>query len=1648
MRQLLITKTLLLIGGIALWCFVPITVTKAQIAPDGTLSTNVNTSDGLNFTIDNGNRAGNNLFHSFREFSVPTGGAAFFNNALDVQNIFSRVTGGNISNIDGLIRANGTANLFLINPSGILFGPNARLNIGGSFLASTANSLLFEGEREFSATNTSATSLLTINIPVGLQFRDRTAGISVQTSTLEVQPGRTLALVGGDVVLSGANLKAAGGQVELGGLGGTGTVGLNLDSNFLSLNFPEGIARTDVSITNKASIDVRAGNGGSITVNAGNLEVSGESKIQAGIGEGLGTVDAKAGDINLNAIGAISIGQSSSVSNVVSSKATGQSGDIIITAGSLSLTDKAVISNGTFGQGNAGNTLIFVQDSLVLSDSKINNLVGGSNTIGNAGNIGISTASLSLFNRAEISNVVATGINNTTVKGNAGDIMVNTTGDISLMGGSRLFTTTFGLGNAGSLIIRAGGIISLDGVVGNFPSSILSNIASAGAGRAGNIDIQATSLFLSNGAQINSSNSSFLGNAGSIFVQVSDSVSLTGTNTAILSDNKSIGNGGDINIAARSVSLNDGSRLDANIAYRGNSGNIVVNAVDSVSLSNSNIRNLLQSTAVGNGGEINITTGSLSLTNGSEITSTLLGRGKAGNVEVNTSGSVSVSGGSLLRSDTFGQGDGGKVTIQSGGLVSFDGVGINGTSSGVVTTVNSEAVGNSGDINIQAGSISLTNGSKLTASTLGKGNAGNIYVQTQDSVSLTNSFISSVVSSQEAVGNGGNIYITTGSLFVKDGSQLSASTFLGNGNAGNVTITAHDLVSFDGIGSNGIASGASSAVELGAIGNGGNVTVTANSLLVTNGAEIEASTDGKGNAGNVVIQVTDTAIFNGGLARTIVSDRGEGKGGNVDLTTGSLFVNNGSQLAASTFGNGNAGNVTINARDIVSFDGIRSDGVASTAGSTVESGAVGNGGNITVTARSLSVTNGAALLASTYGRGNAGNVTLQVDDAILLDGNGGDQFTNPSGASSVIKSGAVGNGGNVTVTTGSLSMTNGAVLLATTSGKGNAGNVTVRANNEVFLDGSFINSPVTSGAVGNGGNIRIAARSISLVNDAGIGVSTFGNGNSGNVFLEASDSISFSGDGTSIASTVEAGAIGNGGNIDIKTGSLSLTNGAQVQTLVNESSGTLPGGRGNAGDVRIEARDAVTLTGTNNGVNSAIISSINSGAVGNGGNIDITARSLSLFDNAELNTSTVGQGNAGNVSVQTSDSVSLSNSSIFSRVEAGAVGDGGKIGIQSRSLSLTNRAGLFSNTFGQGNAGDIKLENRRLILRDGAAVTAATFSEGKGGTLTVIGSESVELSGTSTDGQFSTGLSTASQGDGSAGSLSISTGRLIIRDGAGVEVDGKGKGATGNLEVRADSIRLDRGILTAESVAGDRGNIILQSQDLRLRRTSSITTNAQGIATGGNINIDTGILAALGNSDIRANAQQGSGGQVRINAQAVFGLVPRTREDLENLLNTNDPNLLDPSRLPTSDITAISQQGGPQLQGSVQIITPGVDPSSGLIELPQTIVDPDALIAQNPCTLGKGSEFIVTGRGGLPPSPSEALSRGSVRVSLVEPTQPSTTGSNTAIKVRSPRSDSLPIVPAQGWRLNEKGQLVFTAYDPTGTGSNRLGRNLPTCPVR
>ena len=270
----------------------------AQVVPDQTLPVGERSqvSGDLNTQINGGAIRGNNLFHSFQQFSIPTGGSAAFNNPANITNILTRVTGSNISNIDGLIRANGTANLFLINPNGILFGANARLEVGGSFLASTAASLKFANGFEFSASNPQAPPLLTISAPIGLQYGNQIGDVRSQGAILQVPNGQTLALVGGNVSVDGGRLLAPGGRVALGGTLKTGTVGLNLDR---SLSFPDRISRADVALTNGALVDVIAGGGGEIAIAARNLDMSAGSRLLAGIGAGLGSAQAQAGKITI-----------------------------------------------------------------------------------------------------------------------------------------------------------------------------------------------------------------------------------------------------------------------------------------------------------------------------------------------------------------------------------------------------------------------------------------------------------------------------------------------------------------------------------------------------------------------------------------------------------------------------------------------------------------------------------------------------------------------------------------------------------------------------------------------------------------------------------------------------------------------------------------------------------------------------------------------------------------------------------------------------------------------------------------------------------------------------------------------------------------------------------------------------------------------------------------------------------------------------------------------------------------------------------------------------------------------------------------------------------------------------------------------------
>lgn len=276
---------------------------QSNIVPDNTLGAqssvvtpNVNINGIPSERIDGGAIRSANLFHSFGEFNIDSGRGAYFTNPAGIENIFSRVTGGNGTQIFGKLGVLGNANLFLINPSGIIFGKNASLDVKGSFVGTTASAIAFGNQGFFSATNPNNPELLTINpsafffnqiaaapIQNNSQASAGTAPIGLPTSGLRVPDGQSLLLLGGDVFNEGGWLRSPGGRIELGGLSGAGTVGLNISDRNFSLNFPANVALASVSLTDSADVNVASSGGGSIAVNARNMNVLGGSSLRAGI---------------------------------------------------------------------------------------------------------------------------------------------------------------------------------------------------------------------------------------------------------------------------------------------------------------------------------------------------------------------------------------------------------------------------------------------------------------------------------------------------------------------------------------------------------------------------------------------------------------------------------------------------------------------------------------------------------------------------------------------------------------------------------------------------------------------------------------------------------------------------------------------------------------------------------------------------------------------------------------------------------------------------------------------------------------------------------------------------------------------------------------------------------------------------------------------------------------------------------------------------------------------------------------------------------------------------------------------------------------------------------------------------------------------
>ena len=923
------------------------TTVSAQIMPDTTLPNNsvadtVTLPNGNVIEITGGTSTGSNLFHSFEQFSLPTGNTAWFNNDVTIDNIITRVTGGSISDIDGLIRANGTANLFLINPNGIIFGENAALDIGGSFIGSTADSIKFADGSEFSAVDPQAPPLLTVNIPMGLQYGTNNGDIVVRGSGnqlafnpdftvnrdsrpvgLEVNNGQTLALVGGNVFVEGGNLTAETGKIELGSVDSNSLVQLNSTSSGWSLDYGEVSNFKDINLSQAASLEVSGNGGGDVTLQGRQIIITDGSAILAdNVGDiNAGKLQVNASELLVVAGTAANLPFISRLSTDVAPGATGNGGDIELNGGTLIVTDGAQVISSTYGSGNTGNIRVKADDVELVSGSPIAfssgifTLVFGS---GNGGNV---------------------------------DVEAN---NIFVLDGAQAAALTFGAGAGGNLDAKANSIELTGTSPGGTSSSFATN--TEGSGQGGNLTIESEYLLVADGGAVQSSVFG-AGNGGNLLVKA-DRVELLrgapGVGASGLFANVepgATGDGGLLTIDTQSLLIADGAQAAVTTFGEGNAGLLEVKANEieligtSPGGSSSGLFSNVEQGAIGNGGQIDIETERLQISDGAQVASTTKSSGMGGTIEVKAD-EIEVIGGS------------------------------SNAPSGLFTAVEAQTSGNGGNLSIETGSLTLSDGAQIAISTAGSGHGGELNI-TANRVELIggSGFGASGIfgNAIASTGNGGNIELITNSLNIQDGATISASNFSSSGNAppgqgkaGNISIETNSL-KLDT--SSAIPSTITASTNA---GGGGQITLNvAEALTVNNGSQISADTQGSGDGGNIDITAHNVQLNSQGKIST--NSIGTGQAGNIAIAAGKEINANEGKITATSMQSG-GGNINLTT-DFLLMDN-------NSLVSTSVTDSTGGGGNLTIDSNYVIAQNNSDLRANAV-LGQGGNIDITTKVILL-----------------------------------------------------------------------------------------------------------------------------------------------------------------------------------------------------------------------------------------------------------------------------------------------------------------------------------------------------------------------------------------------------------------------------------------------------------------------------------------------------------------------------------------------------------------------------------------------------------------------------------------------------------------------------------------
>ncbi|MFA7279034.1 MAG: filamentous hemagglutinin N-terminal domain-containing protein [Sterolibacterium sp.] len=1342
---------------------------SAQIRTDTSLGKPAQNLTGPSFLIPEslGRLSGSNLFHSFQVFNINAGQSAnFTTSTAGLTNVISRVTGGSSSQINGLLKLTSpgsTPNFFLVNPAGVTFGTGAAVNVPGAFFVSTADYVKFP-DGNYYADTTKVSTFSSVS-PSAFGFLGNN------------QASVTLLNTGLPAPQSGAQGKAD-------------------SSVFVNRSSPISIVAGDVTINNSV---------------VGNE--SGDIRVVA-LGKRAQEVPLT-GDLPA-AYGSFTIIKGGKL--VSSTTGSTDSGSILVSAGAVSIDQQGAtspsiiasqpVSNST---GNAGSVLITATGDLdLLNGATINVSTNGS---GNAGSIDLRAANVTVNGNGIQTLIQSETINrpNQTGSGDAGTIVINTPGMLTLKAGGQLNTSTSGSGDAGSINIDAGKI-NIDPMGKPMLTGIFVNAQTGSQGAGGTIDI------------------------------VSDGLLSIAANGRIVANTFATGNAGAINVNAGQLTVNGG--WIASSAY-----------------------------SSGNAGSVRITTGSATLdglgtsVGGLGVLSETFGAGNAGTVDMTVAGKLEIQSNASINTSTVGSGKAGSVKVAAGSMT-IDG-GTTCCNTGIQSNAMPNSTGDAGNVDVSVtGTLAMTNSGLISSATNGQGNAGTVNLTAGDLSLLKGSQVTSATYS--ANGAAGAVQINTGT-FLADGTQTGHASGVSasagpnsSGQTGTVSVTATGTAT--------LSNGASLTVQNDAqVADPTRLTSTTLSLtaasIIADAAEITASTSRNVPASDIKIKTTsgDILLKNNALIKDKTT--GSGDAGLIDISAaGNLTLLNGGTINGNTSLSGNAAAISVSAANIT-LDG-------SGRGTSISSGseptdpahlaeATGKGGAVVVnTAGALKLLGGGQIQSSSMSLGDAGSVSVTAG-SIMIDNLG--SSTNTFGGIFSTASSS-GNSGSIQVkATGDVTIRNQGQINATANASGNAGIVNVDAGNLTISDNGWISSD-TAGA-GKAGTVTVKSGNIALDSGGKISSTSVGNatGDAGSIAVTATGNLSM-GARTAITTATQTRTTGNAGSITVDVAKdLSLLQGGQISSATSTPQGA-------AGSVLITT-GTLLVDGIQAGRTSGISASAATGSSGQTGTVSVTVSgAATLSSGATLSVQNDAQ--SANPASLTSTTLSLTAASITAdgaQISASTSRNIPASDIKIKSggdVLFTNNTQIKGSTTGAGDAGLIDVSaTGNLTLSEGAAINGNASLSGNAAAINVTAAN-ITLDGNGKPTSILTSTVPNSQNNpaeatGKGGAVTVSTaGALKLLNGGQIQSSSATLGDAGSVAVTAGSILVDNqnggtilgGIYSTANSQGNSGSIQVKATgDVTVRNKGQINATTYAKGNAGIVNVAAGALTVSGSGWISSD---------------------------------------------------------------------------------------------------------------------------------------------------------------------------------------------------